>query len=135
MYANIFICVWALRSTYMHVIGEGPLKNTETTRAFITLRACETLLNNMHSILFPYINMNTICFGLFPCQSRQLTIDTPDPHLTRCFQDTVITWLSYGWLVLALPVYWIYLKKKPTRSHNGSSSVICNLKLVSELSC
>ncbi|KAI0232456.1 Multidrug resistance-associated protein 1 [Lamellibrachia satsuma] len=62
--------------------------------------------------------------------SSQLSVDTADPDFTRCFQDTVITWLSYGWLMLVSPVYLIYLQKKPSRCRMGSCNGLCRMKLV-----
>ena len=76
-----------------------------------------------------YLCKIIICNICFP-QSPQLSVDTTDPDLTSCFQDTVITWLSYGWLLLASPIYMKYLQKKPKICRLDTASALYRMKLV-----
>ena len=48
--------------------------------------------------------MYVLCNDVFVFQSHELTLDTDHPDLTRCFQDTVLTWVPSAYMLLSASV-------------------------------
>lgn len=61
---------------------------------------------------------------------RNLSIDTHNPDLTTCFQDTILTWIPCGLLWIASPCYYWYLRGKTTRNTLRDTSARNLLKTI-----
>ncbi|KAK3094622.1 hypothetical protein FSP39_004144, partial [Pinctada imbricata] len=58
-----------------------------------------------------------------------LSGDSPD--FTPCFQDTVLVYIPFGWLLVTLPFYIRYLLKKPP----GSSLPVTTISVIKSVLC
>ena len=78
------------------------------------------------------------CFHLFILiflfsQNDSLTLDTPHPDVTRCFQRTVMVWVPSGFLfLLAAPILRRLTSRRPVHNLWKHNSWIINMKLVGQ---
>ena len=63
---------------------------------------------------------------VFWFQDWNLTWYTSRPHLTQCFQHTVLAWFPCVYLWICSPIYLLYLQLRPHRGVIPLSKLCCS---------
>ena len=71
--------------------------------------------------------------NLLPTQDSSLTINTPNPDFTSCFQQTVLLWTPCVFVVIATCLYMLYFRDYEPEELYGSITTLGYAKLVSYL--
>ncbi|CAC5385161.1 ABCC1 [Mytilus coruscus] len=80
-----------------------------------------TIVNNEHRHPKHLFNTQNLCGSplkgvRYRGKDSNLTWDGDWPEFTECFQDTILVWITSGWIWITAPFYVIYLAKlSPTR--------------------